>query len=426
MQFTNMSYPDWTHGEYAILRFGTDNLYSHDGNDSSLYVTARVLAVHANLNCSLIGHYSSDTYINVMMGGFQYEWLPVEPRPLGCDTPPEWNHTTGQRKLYLQKSWINYDEGSQYYLTLLDDNYYALVQMRDHHGIPVTSSIRVCGDDRQHYFIGLGGTERLSVLHCVPYVEALWVTAAFSLPHLSLITTMPIMPDTGSTTFLSDSASMTAFPYSQWIPVFTALMNGSSGIGHLAGLVPGPDDNDGRRLIAAVEGILAEYLAQNMNLHYRHFLDGDYQNYTSTLDYNPFNTYGQPANGTVTDRTRLRLVQNEVSTRILQGLLGVMALCLVAESIMVRGGRVIPRDPGSIASRMAYFADGNLWQHVPVGADRWTDEEIIKWGRENSEAGLLLDWWGSDDRQASQDEASQLSKKAGRFAVDSVSRERKA
>lgn len=352
---------------------------------------------------------------------FQYEWLPIDPQPLGCDTPPEWNQTTGQRKLYLDKSWIVNEEGSRYYLALLDDNYDTLVRRRDNHSVWWTSSIRVCGDKRQHYFIGLG-MKALSLLHCVPYVEALWVTAAFSLPHLSLIQTVPVVPDTGSSVFLSDSASMTAFPYPQWRTLFTALINGSSGVGQLAELMPGPDDNDGRRLINAVEGILAEYLAQNLHLHYRHPLDANDQNDTSTSDYDLLNAHGQPANGTVTDRSRLRLMQNEVSTRLLQGLLGAMALCLVAESLLGRGARIIPRDPGSIASRMAYFAGGQLWRKVPEGADRWTDEEIIKWGQENCEGGLLLDWWEDDGQEASEDGSPQAAGRSRKFAVDCVSR----
>lgn len=429
IQFTNMSYPEWTQGQYAISKFGADNLHSHDGNNSSLYLTARIPAAQAKLNCSLVGHYAGDTYLKITSMGWQDKWLPVDSQPLGCDTSPAWNQTTGHRKLYLQNSNIKSEDGPKfitqgYYLALLDDRYGQLVSWRDNRSIQETTSIHVCGDDRQHYFIGLGyGVETLSLLHCVPYVEALWVTAAFSLPHLSLMQTVPVEPDTGSAVFLSDSASMTAFPHLQWEALFTALMNGSSGIGQLAGLMPGPDDNDASRFITAVEGVLAEYFAQNIHLKYRRPMDGNDNDTTTTSEHgHPFNPDGRPAMGTVTDRSRLRLIQNEVSTRVLQGLLGVMALCMVAETIMVRGGRVIPRDPGSIASRMAYFAGGELWRHVPVGADRWSDEEIIKWGRENCEGGLLLDWWGGDEQEASEDEVPRSSETVRRFAVDSVSR----
>lgn len=429
-QFSNMSYPEWTQGQYSLSSFGADNLCSYDGNNTSLLMTAYIPATRANLNCSLIGHYAEDDYQTIEADNTHscLQWLPVDPRPLGCDTPPEWNHTTGHRSLYLRSLYITNEDGTEsasqgYYLAALHDNYDSLVSVRYNQSIDSTTSVNVCGDRRQHYFIGLGdGPEALSLLHCVPYVEALWVTATFSLPDLSLVTDMPIVPDTDSSVILSASASMTAIPFFNWGQFFSAIVNGSSGVGQLKGLMPGPEDNHAREFIAAVEMPLAEYLAQRLHFMYRQPLDDIDKYNTSTSGYDLFNPGGQPATGTVTDGSRLRLIQNEVSTRVLQGLLGAMVLCLVAETIMVRGGRVIPRDPGSIASRMAYFAGGELWRHVPVGADRWSDEEIIKWGRENCKGGLLLDWWESDEREASEDEAPQPSERARRFAVDSVNR----
>lgn len=213
---------------------------------------------------------------------------------------------------------------------------------------------------------------------------------------------------------------MTAFPRDRWKDVFSALANGSSSVGPWADMMPGPRDDGAPRLVAAVEGLLSRYFAQSLHLNYRQPLADNYRG-GITSGWDPYTPDGQPANGTVTDRTRLRLVQNEVSTRILQGLLGVMVLCLVAESVLVRGGKVIPRDPGSIASNVAYFAGGQLWRKVPVGADRWTDEEIIEWGEENCDGGLLLDWW-DDGQEVSEDRAQEEMGRTRRFAVDCVSR----
>ncbi|KAL1848340.1 hypothetical protein Daus18300_013622, partial [Diaporthe australafricana] len=429
MQFLNESYPEWTHGEYALSRFGADNLHSHNGNDTSLYVTARVPATRINLNCSLIDHYAGDTYQTIFDNINESPILPVDPRPLGCATSPEWNGTNGQRNLYLNLEEtfnIRSDDGDLstyqgYYLTMLYDDYPRLVKYRDNVTLVPAESISVCGDGRQHYFIGLGnGTEALSLLRCVPYVEALWVTAAFSLPDLLLIRDVPVAPDTDSSVFLSDSPSMTAFPRLHWADVVTALINGNSGVGQLAALMPDPDDNDASRFITAVEGIFAQYFAQILHFNYRHPMKIKHMEDTSTCGSNPFTPDGRPPKGTVTDRTRLRVMQNTVSTRVLQGLLGVMAVCLITESVLVRGGRVIPRDPGSVASRMAYFAGGALWRQVPVGADRWGDEEVIKWGKEISEGKLLMGWWGDDDQEGPGDGARLSAGRGKRFAVDSL------
>lgn len=421
--FSNMTYPQWTYGEYALTGFGTGNLHGHGGNDTSLSITARVPATRVDLNCTLIGHYANGTYpTKKSASGWGPKWLAVDPRPLGCHPPPEWNRTAGQRELYLSLQNVRRIDNTRntsrgYYLALLGDDYDTLVPHGNHHKLEPTTSISVCGDKRQHYFIGLGyGTGSLSVLHCVPYVEALWVTASFALPDLSLVTEVPLEPDRDSAVFLSDSASMSAFVWGYWGDLVLATVTGSLGEGHLAELSPDPHNDDTRRLIAALESTLAQYLALNLHLNYRQPLGENRLAYTSSSGQNLLTPDGQPATGTITDRTRLRLIQNTVSTRILQGLLGVMGACLVASTAMGRGARVIPRDPGSIASRMAYFADGEVWRRVPVGAGRWTDEQIKKHGLGMSGGKLLLDWWG-DDREDSGDGT-----RGKKFAVDSVDR----
>lgn len=427
-QFSKMSYPQWTHGQYALASFGTDNLHSHDGNDSSLYITARLPATRVNLNCSMIDHYDNDTHLSTQPSSFGPQWLRVDPRPLGCHTTPEWNRTAGQRELYLSSiHTINVDDewstSREYYLTLLSDDYETLVCQRDDYcpfgdAWPRTiTSIHLCGDERQHFFIGVGyGEEVLSLLHCVPYVEALWVNATFTLPDLLLATDVSVSPDRESSVFLSDSASMTTFMGQGWQDFVITMVNGSSGVGKLTGLPSDPHNDNIPRLVAAMERTLEEYLAQNLHINYRQPVSGNISNASASIAGQSLLTPdGQPATGTVTDRTRLRLIQNTVSTRILQGLLAVMGACLVASTALGRGARVIPRDPGSVASRMAYFAGGEVWRRVPVGADRWTDEQIRKHGLGVSEGRLLLGWWGGDGREGFAEGA-----RGKRFAVDSV------
>lgn len=426
IQFSNMSYPQWTHGEYVFASFGADNLHSHDGNDSSLYVTARVPAARVNLNCSLIGHFANETYPATQQDYLHPLWLQVDPRPLGCLTPAR-NDTAGQRDLYLRNFDVTNEDGTRntnrgYYYSLLLDDYDNFIMFNDSDsqgmGLFYTNTTGVCGDVRQHYFIGLGyGTEALSLLHCMPYVEALWVTAAFALPDLSLVPTIPITPDRDTAMFLANAASRTESFKITWKQIVLAMINGSSGIGQLTGLPSDPDNDDSRRLIANIERTYAEYLAQVLHFNHRLPLGENGNNASSSsAGQNPLTSDGHPATGTVTDSTRLRLKQNAVSTRILQSLLGVMGACLIASTAMGRGARVIPRDPGSIASRMAYFADGEIWRHVPVGADRWTDEQIKRHGLGMSGGRLLLDWWG-DDREDSGDGTRGM-----KFAVDSADR----
>lgn len=162
-QISNLSYPQWTQGEYALAEFGTENLHSHEGNTTSLAATAHVPAAHVNLNCTLMGHYSGDPS-EVM--------LPVDPSPPGCGNPAVTNQTDGQDKLYLHSFIAKNEDGTAstnhgYYLALLDGVSGEQAPLRANSTVSPTSSARVCGDGRQHYFISLGnGTEALAVLHC--------------------------------------------------------------------------------------------------------------------------------------------------------------------------------------------------------------------------------------------------------------------
>lgn len=411
-QFTDMPYPQWTQGEYALASFGADNLHSHDGNDTSLYITARVPAARANLNCTLAGQYDDDGFQVDVMGSI---WLSVDPLPLGCHPSRRSDGAVGSNLSLIS-----------YFSTRVDDTgddsracYLSLLRDTDP-WLEKTSSCQICGDGRQHYFIGFEcESKALSFLHCVPYVEALWVTAMFALPDLSVVADVPVEPDRGSAVFLSDSASMTAFgqTQSEWDEITVAVVNGSSGAG-LSGRLPSSDDSNGiRHLIDAVESTLAKYMAQNLHFNYRQPLAGRGNTSAASAGQIPLNLDGHAATGTVTDRTRLRLVQNAASTRILQSLLGVMGACLVAATALGRGARVIPRDPGSIASRMAYFAGGDVWRHVPEGADRWTDEQISRYELGTADGRLLLGWWGGDDREDAEGDG-----RGKRFAVDSIGR----
>ena len=79
----------------------------------------------------------------------------------------------------------------------------------------------------------------------------------------------------------------------------------------------------------------------------------------------------QPAPGAITGALRLalpagtgRLVQNELATRLQEGLLLALAMCAVASFVLIgwrdRAIRVLPMDPGSIATRMALFEGSEL------------------------------------------------------------------
>lgn len=107
---------------------------------------------------------------------------------------------------------------------------------------------------------------------------------------------------------------------------------------------------------------------------------------------------------------RLRLRQSLISTRILEGLLGAVAVCVGLAYLLQRHmGRLLPKEPCSIGAGASLLAGSDLLRHIPRGTEWTRDEE-----RENSglfEGKLFgLGSWSvvnvsnSDDREGQREE----------------------
>ncbi|KAK9421631.1 hypothetical protein SUNI508_05561 [Seiridium unicorne] len=82
---------------------------------------------------------------------------------------------------------------------------------------------------------------------------------------------------------------------------------------------------------------------------------------------------------TITDTsTRRRVVQDPVSTRIIEALLGATLVCSIIGWVLMRETNVLPRSPTSIGSVAALLADGNLFEYLPPDAAWLTKEELAR------------------------------------------------
>jgi hypothetical protein len=111
---------------------------------------------------------------------------------------------------------------------------------------------------------------------------------------------------------------------------------------------------------------------------------------------------------------RRRLLVDEVTVRILQGLLSAIVLGGVASltlALIGSGGAVgvgmLPRHPGSIASVAALLADGNLFGYLPRGAEWMTCEQLEADIRGRGELGDIAMGWETVRRRR-RDDASRL------------------
>lgn len=95
------------------------------------------------------------------------------------------------------------------------------------------------------------------------------------------------------------------------------------------------------------------------------------------------------------DETQYRIVQDRISTRILQSLLGVMSLCALVAWACTRSNKVLTKNPQSIAAVASLLADSDMLRDIPPGAEFMTDKELR---RNGVLEGCLysIGWWGED------------------------------
>lgn len=143
------------------------------------------------------------------------------------------------------------------------------------------------------------------------------------------------------------------------------------------------------------------------------------------------------SDGVLTDAGRQRLLQNDVSTRVLQGIYASVALCLVVGFwVLGRGGgggprgEVLPFPPSSIGALVGLLAGSKILGGadvdgtatggiVPPGAERLSDEELKKDGGVFAVHGeYYLKWWGGGHEDGIVNEASEEEERKRWYGID--------
>lgn len=410
-QYSNMPDPQWTREGYVFPQFSNVDLQGYSSNTTLLNITARMPAVRATMNCSFEKYMVDQNFWDPI----RVQLFVLDP-PAGCETRSKLNGT--RRPLYLmpypQIGYFPSQDG--YFVASMYDTGDIVDKFLQNPGELDASSTAVCGDGRLHHWYAAGHrtgniTDEISVVHCMPNVEALYTTVTFNLPSLNMDERWPVMPDQASIVSLPNSSAAAAISPMVMYDFIDVIVNGIHGTPQRE--LSGQANID--RFISSLERTYGSFAMLNLNVNYRRALPtnntstplfDNNNNDSNTFASSPFVT--SPVTGVIKDGTRLRLVQSGPLTRTLEAILLALAVCGAVSVLLEREACALPMDPGSVVAKMCLLAGGRAWDLVPEGADRWSDAEIAR-------SGLFRGWrfrlgWWSGDAGDQED----------RFAIDGV------
>ncbi|KAF2141136.1 uncharacterized protein K452DRAFT_309563 [Aplosporella prunicola CBS 121167] len=233
-------------------------------------------------------------------------------------------------------------------------------------------------------YVGQKHVEDITVAYCKPFMEKVLTNVTFLAKDFSLVLSKPPIPDEATATFvqnISIGAIKSGYigenntPSSVLEGLFSIMLYGKNGT-RPEELV-GPTGHE--KLITAIERSYGQVLAQVFN-----------------TNRNPPLPATAPMKAVLEVPYGLRLKQSEISTRILQGLLGAMTICAAITFATMDTRRVLPKDPCSIAAVASLFAGADMMGKdvIPEGTEQLTVKEIKEKGIFD---GYLfsMGWWSS-------------------------------
>ena len=374
--YQNRSDPRWTHG--ALVMPAIELAPGVQGHSSNSTLEISLPAVRARMNCSVVDYRAQGPYkfdVEVEPHVFLSQIHVSIPAPMPCRSSV--NNFSSIIDLATNFSTIIGQGAINNGSIRLPGEPAGFYARRAAHLVNGESfmSPENCGvEDNEHMLFmvwnqTLNATKDLSVVYCEPYVQAVSIEAKFNATSLELVPNPPPRVDEQSARYFSKIPKTLALP---------RLTNGivSLHVSDFFVVMFGGKDAPLRHDVVGADK--AQNLVQQMDKTYGrmllHVLNLNFRNNNS----NSPTSVQVLLQGNLTDPSRSRLVQNAVSTRILQGLLSVLAIAAAIMCVALPTTCFLPNDPSSILARASLLADNRLLDHIPEGADMMTNAELEK------------------------------------------------
>lgn len=362
VMYANISFPAGTHDSFAFPSLGTPKVQNGSASGtfasgSRLHVT--LPALRAVMNCTPIPHQSisMDRYGTLKSTFFH---------PDGCHAKNILMSLPFDADTGFVISGTGYVDASS---TTWKDSF----QHRAPEGCP--SYWVVFGFLKSGQLV-----EGTTAISCTPYFEKIDLEMAFVLPDLSVDPDNPPTPLKETSKTLLDPATGKALNW-YWdldsilvnlktdddstealTPIMKAAIYGVDGVPPSELFGP----NNVQRLIDRLEHVFGRATAQLLSSQAR-----TRQPSKDTVDQVLPNF-----NATAVKAEEFRLTQNLVSTRILQALLGTMALCAIITYFALDTRGLLSKPPFSIAAVSSLLAGSELLSIVPPGSRLTSDKDL--------------------------------------------------
>ena len=370
----NLSYPDWTYRGLVFPSMSTEDMKKALGEvkmkagGSGAAINAILPALKPVLTCRIL---SPDTLkTNLTWGPVKYGTSDIYNNTLEVEDPLDW--TCANKKNRVKPAFFAQVKPNGYFGLSSSDGFDSKT------GNQVCSNLLFMWGK-----VSTTGVEQLTAIACNETVASVRVNTTLTYPDFKFDAENP--PKEMETVSANDSVYRPGLFYDEdylvtlptlnndtYDAFFTAVVIGKEGVPREAlGNKSRAED-----VIQRIKDFHSIVRVQQLHTYSR--ITQNTTGGSGGSNSNQNNAPVQILSATLTNPSRLRLMQDATSTHVLVALLILMLLCVVAAFFLMDTRKVLPKNPCSIAAVSSMLADSTILNELPKGAERMTDAELAR------------------------------------------------
>ncbi|KAF4553978.1 Hypothetical protein D9617_5g068530 [Elsinoe fawcettii] len=229
------------------------------------------------------------------------------------------------------------------------------------------------------------------MVHCSPRIDTVLANVTFKYPSLQVENATVMENSTDNKLFTTspqvfNAAVTTCGEYTSW-------SDGRACIPKVLRESPIFEFDDKTVFESGARYRFADYLTKYYNIIYAQRFSTYYRTPISTSpSSNVFLPSATKLEADLLDIQEYRVVQSQISTRILQALLATLSACALMAWIFTRLKKVLTKNPQSIAAVSSWLAESEMLREIPAGSELLSDKQLIDQGVLQGST-FSIGWW---------------------------------